>query len=280
MKKIRVFFVCFLAFLFGGSFQSKSYLYENSLPTASTHSVADSALAVAISLQKKLLAPVPDTTRPHKYVYLTIDDAPMRGSQYIDSVIQAKQVKTSIFFVGSMLKGSRTFQKNYDRLSQNPYVEACNHSYSHANHQYASYYQEPQKVMDDIYLNQTELQLSNAIVRLPGRNTWQLGKRSRSESKPAGEAAKLLADNGYQVFGWDIEWGYEKDGTPTQTVDELMARIEEAQQLAKTFTKNHVIVLMHDQMFKQVHKDKSLEALIDQLNAHNYTFRYLCEYPH
>ncbi|MDL2306104.1 polysaccharide deacetylase family protein, partial [Bacteroides sp. OttesenSCG-928-D19] len=74
---------------------------------------------------------------PKKYIYLTIDDAPLNGSRYIDSVIAATQVKTSIFMVGNPIHGSGRFKKYHEMLKENRHIELYNHSYSHANHKYA-----------------------------------------------------------------------------------------------------------------------------------------------
>lgn len=216
-----------------------------------------------------------------KCIYLTIDDAPLKGSEYIDSVILAEKVKTNLFLVGKTIHGSKRFLSNFNQYKKNPYIEIYNHSYSHANNRYADFYKNPEGVLADFEKIQTEFELQYKIARLPGRNLWQLGERKKNYQQSGATSADLLAKNGYKVFGWDIEWGYDsKSYIPTSTIDELVAEIESAYHASnKTFTRNHVIVLMHNQMFMEVSEKNDLGLLIRKLKENNYTFEYLTSYP-
>lgn len=218
---------------------------------------------------------------PKKYIYLTIDDAPLNGSRYIDSVITEMRVKTSIFMVGNPIHGSGRFKKYHEMLKENRYVELYNHSYSHANHRYANYYKNSELVAADFEKNRAEFNLRHYIARLPGRNLWQLGSRTKNYRQTGAEAAALLAENGYKIFGWDVEWKYDpKDYSPQQTIDELIDEIENICQASSgAFTPNHVVLLMHDQMFAKRTEENDLAKLIKKLQEHNYTFEYLSDYP-
>src|SRR5262245_11008871 len=90
---------------------------------------------------------------PIKYIYLTFDDGPINGSENIDSVVLAERLKISVFLVGVQAETSRKFVAYYKMYEQNPFVEAYNHSYSHGNNKYASFYSDPQNVLTDIQKN-------------------------------------------------------------------------------------------------------------------------------
>jgi hypothetical protein len=164
-------------------------------------------------------------------------------------------------------------------LKENRYIELYNHSYSHANHKYAKYYQNPEQVASDFEKNRTDFNLRHYIARLPGRNLWQLGDRKRNYKQTGSEAAALLAEKGYKIFGWDVEWKYDpKDNSPLQTIDELVDEIENSYHNG-TFTANHVVVLMHDQMFGKITGENDLAGLIKKLREREFTFEYLSDYP-
>ena len=214
---------------------------------------------------------------PGKYIYLTIDDAPLNGSKYIDSVISATKVKTNIFMVGGPIHGSGKFKNYHEMLKKNRHIELYNHSYSHANHKYAGYYKDPEQVVSDFEKNMTEFDLRHHIARLPGRNLWQLGERKKNYRQTGSEAAALLAEKGYKIFGWDVEWKYNaKDNSPQQTIDELIEEIENA---SATFTPNHIVLLMHDQMFGKTNDNNDLAKLIQKLRENDFSFEYLSDYP-
>lgn len=238
-----------------------------------------SAIALADSVSKKQDLVPGDSLPPAKYIYLTIDDAPLNGSRYIDSIVFKTRVKTSIFMVGNPIHGSLRFERYHKMLKKNPYIELYNHSYSHANHRYASYYKNPEQVVADFERNQSEFNLVTRIARLPGRNLWQLGERTKNYKQTGAEAAAQLSEKGYKVFGWDVEWKYNTtDYAPAQTVDELIMEIDSISH-AGTFTPNHIVLLMHDQMFAKSNDKNNLETLIEKLKTAGYTFEYLRSYP-
>lgn len=222
-----------------------------------------------------------DSLSPRKYIYLTIDDAPLNGSAYIDSIIRVEKVKTNLFMVGNSIHGSYRFRKYHEQYEKNPYVEIYNHSYSHANNRYAAYYKNPANVLADFEKNRTDFKVEHKIARLPGRNLWQVGERKKNYRQTGATSSALLVENGYKVFGWDIEWEYNpKDYTPVQSIDELVEEIELLFEGASpTFTANHVVLLMHDQMFTKVNDGNDLGLLIRKLREYGYRFEYLRDYP-
>ncbi len=217
---------------------------------------------------------------PGKHIYLTIDDAPLNGTAYIDSIARSTQIKTSIFMVGNGIDGSHRFRRYYNELKVNPFIEIYNHSYSHAQNKYAQYYTHPETVLEDFEKNQTAFQIQHKIARLPGRNLWCIGERQKNMKQSGSTSAELLAEKGYQVFGWDIEWNYNpKDYTPKQSIDELVDEIEKMMNASRTFTSDHIVLLMHSQMFGKINDHNDLGALINKLVELGYMFDYLSSYP-
>ena len=231
--------------------------------------ISDTITVAAVVEEKK------DSLRPRKYIYLTIDDAPLNGSAYIDSIISLEKVKTSLFVVGNPINGSKRFRKYYEAFRKNPYIEIYNHSYSHANNRYANYYKNPESVLADFERNQSEFDISHKIARLPGRNLWIVGERKKNCRQTGTTSAELLVENGYEVFGWDVEWNYGNDYTPKQSVDELMKEIEDICNSSMAFTSNHVVLLIHNQMFGKINDKNDLQELIVKLKESDFTFEYL-----
>ncbi|NDW09777.1 polysaccharide deacetylase family protein [Dysgonomonas sp. 520] len=236
---------------------------------------------------------IPDTVATHitkekqntdnqakKCIYLTIDDAPLNGSVYIDSVVTAEEIKTNIFLVGNPIDCSGKFRRYHEILQKNSHIEIYNHSYSHANNRYSDYYKNPKQVLEDFNKNQSDFGISHKIARLPGRNLWQLGERKKNCNQTGSTSAELISNDGYQIFGWDVEWNYDaKDYTPKQGIDELIAEINKLYESSRTFTANHVVLLMHDQMFAKVDAKNNLAELIIKLKENGYTFEHLSSYP-
>lgn len=247
--------------------------------TASTALVNDTVPTISLDVIEQEDTQV-DAHRPQKYIYLTIDDAPLNGSEYIDSIIGDTKIKTNIFLVGNSINGSHRFRKYYNLMKENPYIAIYNHSYSHADNKYTQYYKSPEKVLNDFETNQTNFNINHKIARLPGRNLWQIGERKKNYKQTGATSAKLLAQHGYRIFGWDIEWHYNpKDNTPKQTIEELVEEIEEIYNKSLAFTSNHIVLLMHDQMFAKTNEHNDLKKLINQLQERDYVFEYLSEYP-
>jgi peptidoglycan/xylan/chitin deacetylase (PgdA/CDA1 family) len=216
-----------------------------------------------------------------KYIYFTFDDGPLHGSENIDSVILSERLKISVFLVGEHVEKSPQLDKYYKMYEQNPFVEAYNHSYTHANLKYELYYRNPENVLADIRKNEQLLNLKFKIVRLPGRNMWRIGDRKRDDQVSGSSAADLLAKNGYKIFGWDLEWQHnDKNGIPVQTVDEMIKEIDSRIEGGHTFTKDHIVILLHDQMFEKSWEKSELKQLIDKLRTREYyIFEHIRFYP-
>ena len=241
-----------------------------------------SAIITSFKLHPKQAFPSKINPLSHlKYIYLTFDDGPLNGSENIDNVILAERLKMSVFLVGENTERSKLLDNYYGLYEQNPFVETYNHSFTHAHGKYELFYKNPQNVLQDIQKNEQLLNLHYKIVRLPGRNMWRIGNRSKDDIESGSAAAYLLSKNGYKIYGWDIEWQHNaKAGTPIQSVDEMVKEIEYRLESGNTFTKDHIVILVHDEMFQKKWEESELKQLIDKLRTHeNYVFEHIRFYP-
>lgn len=221
---------------------------------------------------------------PVRYIYLTFDDGPLEGSEHIDSVVLQERLKISVFLVGQLVMQNKKLQAYLEEYKTNPYIETYNHSYTHAGGKYKKFYSKPVSVLADIQQDEAALGLHYRIVRLPGRNIWRTGKRRKDDpatGTSGSAAADTLAEHGYKVIGWDTEWRHHpSDGTPVQTVDEMVRDIETRLETGNTFTKDHIVILIHDEMFRKTWEESELKQLIDKLRLHeNYVFEHVRFYP-
>lgn len=215
-----------------------------------------------------------------KYVYLTFDDGPLAGSENIDRIVRAEQIKITVFVVGKAMETSKRLQEYFSLYEKNPYIEVYNHSFSHANNHYAQYYKNPQGVLDDIIKNETQLRLQQKIVRLPGANLWRVGTRKRGGGKKYGPTADLLAAKGYTLVGWDLEWEHNsKTGAPVQSVAAMAEQIATLFETKKLFTPGHLVLLLHDEMFRKNWEENELKQLIAALKQKGYILEHLRHYP-
>ncbi len=221
-----------------------------------------------------------DSTSP-RYIYLTFDDGPLIGSQAIDSIATAKQIKVNAFVVGKHAGMSKKLQKYFQRYMDNPYVDIYNHSFTHANNKFNVFYSHPQQAFEDFEKNENTLGLSHKIVRLPGRNIWFFNDRKRIDLESGASTADILYMNGYKIMGWDVEWKINGlTGKPVESVSQIYRRMCNRLNNGTTFSKNNVVLLMHDDMFQNKKGQKLLSDLIDSLKTHpNYKFEHMREYP-
>lgn len=221
------------------------------------------------------------SNQDRKYIYLTFDDGPLNGSENIDSVILAEKLKISVFLVGRQVLKNRSMETYFKYYEDNPYIDEYNHSFSHANNEYQKFYSNTASVVADIEKNQDTLKLPFKIVRLPGRNMWRLDGRKKNDEISGAAAADTIALLGYKVIGWDIEWRHDdKTGAPLQSAVQIKNKIDTLLNEGKTFTPGNIVVLLHDQMFKEKWEESELKTLIDSLRANsNYVFEQIRFYP-
>lgn len=216
-----------------------------------------------------------------KHVYLTFDDGPLIGSSAIESIATDKGVKINVFLVGRHARMSKRLEEDFQRYLSNPLVESYNHSYTHANHRYQSFYNNPDNAFADFEKAQAEMGLTHKVARLPGRNIWRFGDVSRSDGNSGMSTAEMLFNEGYKVFGWDVEWRINgRTGEPVQTVEQTYRSIVSFMSNNYALYPNNVVLLMHDDMFQNDKGQKLLIELIDKLQQHpDYHFEFMTDYP-
>jgi len=78
-----------------------------------------------------------------------------------------------------------------------------------------------------------------------------------------------------------VEWQHDaKTGEPLQSVDKMVSMIERKLDSNETVRPRRVVVLLHDEMFRNGREDTELKQLIEKLKAKsNYRFDHLSNYP-
>lgn len=218
--------------------------------------------------------------KKEKYVYLTFDDGPLTGSHHVNEVATDKGVKISAFLIGvhALNRLGREYLKAY---KENPLVECYNHSYSHADHRYKLFYSNPEKAYHDFLKSQEELKLDYKIVRLPGRNVWAFDDVRVLDNIQSGFTADSLHNNGFKVFGWDVEWKLNQTtGVADLPVEELFEKIKMLMDSKKSLYPNNVVLLTHDNMFMSEYGKQQLEELIAMIQEKtDYKFEHMSKYP-
>ena len=232
-----------------------------------------------VSNRASALEPLQDTTT--RYIYLTFDDGPLDGSEDIDDAVTKENIKINVFVVGQHAQSTEKMRRYYQLYLNNPLIEVGNHSFSHAHNQYEKFYENPQNVLQDFLKCQEQLKIPNKYARQPGRNQWRLKDTAINDVRSGSQSADLLYKNGFKVFGWDIEWQHDsKTGTPVQTVDDMIEIIEKRLNEKKTVRPGHLVLLSHDEMFRNGWEESELKQLIEKLKAKgNYRLEHLSKYP-
>lgn len=220
----------------------------------------------------------PDTV---KTIYLTFDDGPLIGTDNVVEILNQLGLPATMFVVGKHTQADGEMRQAFLTAYNDPLLQISSHSFSHANNKYKFFYQNPQGVLDDFNKNDGLLQLTNKDIRLPGRNTWRVGGRKRNDpAAKSQEAADLLQQNGYSIYGWDIEWQHHGNASPTQSVAQMLSMIKYAiKDSTRCFTPYKLVLLSHDQMFAEKENKAKLVELLTALKAEGYRFSLIKNYP-
>ncbi|MGA9238729.1 polysaccharide deacetylase family protein [Robiginitalea sp.] len=213
-----------------------------------------------------------------KYVYLTFDDGPLEGSEKIDDAIRIEKVPITVLLVGRHAEAQPHYLELY---KENDHIEVGNHSYSHARNHYSKFYFNPEGVLDDFLKSHEIIGAEDRVARLPGRNMWRIGPQKKDDIPSGSEAADLLAENGFDIYGWDMEWFHDpKTAEPVGSAEEVFHQIEHHLDRGRTFTRDHLILLCHDEMFREDWEESELKKLIELLKTReDYEFARLKHYP-
>lgn len=249
-------------------------------PTDSASIINDSLLAVA-ERERKALEKLPKTVidSNSKVIYLTFDDGPLSPTPFLTQIINEKQIKICEFAVGKHAKGNKQFMAHLDAMKRNPYIEVHNHSYCHANSHYKQYYSAPSTAAKDIMDNESIIGTNTKIVRMPGRDIWATPNIRRGWKQSGGKTAAILLENGFRVYGWDMEWEHYGSTLPKRSPEQLVAQIDDMFARRAMQTPNHLIFLGHDEMLMKEKGRTDLRLILDMLKQRGYIFEFISHYP-
>jgi hypothetical protein len=215
-----------------------------------------------------------------KYIYLSFDDGPLKGTSNCIDICTNERVPATFFEVGMHQAKTAFTKKLYTQIYKNDSLFVlANHSYTHANSEYIYFYHHPQMAFNDFIKAKNKLNFKNNIARLPGNNAW-----NTSHIKNASNLVKPLVNKldsaGFNLIGWDVEWKFNKYGKPLTSPQYVANLIDSAFFHNETRTKNHLVLLMHDYMFGSSADSLKLVKMIRMLKANsNYELRKLSQYP-
>ncbi len=219
-----------------------------------------------------------DTSK--KYIYLTFDDGPQHGTVACFDLCKKLQVKSTFFMVG--LHASSENLRNIVREIDNNYPRTllANHSISHAKNKYHSFYLHDSAAVEDLFLAQKMLRVPFKIIRLPGSNSWLINSRMRTEPL-AKNVCKRMDSTGFNIIGWDLEWNFSPiTANPVQSADAMVENVKQKLEHNHLYTANHLVILMHDRMFRNPNYTDSLNKFISTLQKDtNYIFETVDHYP-
>jgi len=222
---------------------------------------------VTVKYNKKYHKPTPiHKPKPnYKYsVFLTSDDGPLVGSKNLNQLVLDYEFPLTVFLVGKPMSEDSALKANLESYKNNPYILIGNHSFAHASFHYIRFYKDSEGVVADFSKNKEYINITSKLARLPGRNVWYLNENSqKGDRKNALKGAqKLASELNYKTFGWDYELRHNGKGKILKTAQEHYKKIKELLKSGKTYTKNQIVILMHDQMFTNDKSSKVLGELI------------------
>ena len=178
-------------------------------------------------------------------IYVTIDDGPSPASFYFNNIAMTDSVYLTMFVIGDSVFKNTSHRIFFNLYRLNPFIETGNHSFSHANGHYQQYYKNAQMVLADFIMNADSLHLNNKIARLPGRNTWRINGKARTDLTDADSAADGLRLQGYSTVGWDIEWKMNLDSSHSiEDAGEVINKIDRMARKKKfVYSKQHCTAL-------------------------------------
>lgn len=220
-----------------------------------------------------------DSTK--QYIYLTFDDGPQHGTVTCFDLCKQQGIKATFFMVG-LHAAQKTDGKKIVAMIKEGYPQflLANHSYTHARDKYAYFYHHPAMAEQDFFQAQDSLHIPYRIIRLPGNSAWadSSGVKASGLVMPV---TRRLDSAGYNVIGWDLEWGFHhSDARPVQSPEQLAREIDSAFAKHKTHRLNHLVVLTHDRMFQRPDDAQSLGRFISLLKKNpRYVFETIDHYP-
>ena len=222
---------------------------------------------------------IPDD--PNKrYIYLTFDDGPNKGTENLLKIINKYQIPVTSFIVGKHAYDSKTQAKNLKELENHELVELANHSYSHAENKYSEFYKNPGKVVHDFNRAKDSIKFKNKYARTPGRNIWRTSDINNTDIKSSKTAADELQRTGYLLVGWDLEWKPDNTMKLKGSHQQMAKRVDSIFFNDLEKTSRHLVFLTHDQYLQDDDSVRELDLFISGLqNSNRFEFRKISDYP-
>ena len=222
---------------------------------------------------------VPDD--PNKrYIYLTFDDGPNRGTKNLLKITNKYQIPITAFVVGKHAYDSKTQAKELKELENDKLVEIANHSYTHALNRYSEFYKNPENVIHDFDRARDSLKFKNKYARTPGRNIWRTTNINKTDIKTSKVAADELQRSGYTLVGWDLEWKPDNSMKLKGSHKDMAKRVDSIFFNDLEKTSRHLVFLTHDQYLQDDDSVRELDLFISGLqNSNRFEFRKISDYP-
>ncbi len=218
-----------------------------------------------------------------KVLFLTFDDGPVRGTANLLRILKEEGVKATLFSIGERIE---KHPKLFHKALATPEVLVANHTYSHANNHYRRFYTgKTLNVVNDIDRAQ-KLIGGPRYLRLAGRDVWRLPDLKRNDwainvAQRNKEIAKYdaLANRGYFIYGWDIEWGFSHTTQkPLFGGAEMARRVEALYRSGKTAQKGKVVLLAHDYMWRTASSARQLRLFLQIMKEQGWHFETVDQY--
>lgn len=237
--------------------------------------------AAIVQQIRTITAAVLKKVSPKKKIYITFDDGPNRGTLNVLQVVKEENIPVSFFIVGKHVFDSPQQTATWEQLKADTAIALCNHSYTHALNRYTKFYEDPEGVVSDFKKSQEQLQFTNNVARMPGRNAWRIDSIDVTDIKQSGAAIDSVHKAGFAVMGWDIEWSFDhKTMAPDTATSILLRRIQNLLDAETTKTPGHLVLLAHDQAFQKDEDIQKLHAFLQELKSNmGYEFVLASEYP-
>ncbi|RBQ30856.1 hypothetical protein CRU92_10075 [Arcobacter sp. FW59] len=221
-----------------------------------------------------------------KIALLTFDDGPIRATKNILKVVKEESIPVTMFFIGYQVENANNI---YKKVLKESNITIANHTYSHANNRYREFYSNPTSVLEDIKKSNSLMsknEKSILPVRLAGRNVFRLPEIKVNDFAISKEQTNIetvayddIFNEGFHIYGWDLEWEYDVDGEPKQTPEQIFYSMEKIYKSKLTIKENKVILLMHDIMFSSHFEgEENLKTLITLLKNSGWSFESIENY--
>lgn len=274
-RKYRIFLFIGSVLIFASLLSCKQYRDE-----INTENYVEAARLV-IREKHKTIADSLARLKPKKKIYLTFDDGPNKGTGNVLKTVKEEKIPVSFFVVGKHVFDSPSQGKTFQELKSDSLIEICNHSYTHAFNHYSKYYHHPEDVVKDFQRNKEALSLISQVARMPGRNAWRIDTVIHTDIQSSRSAIDSVNNAGFMVMGWDIEWIFDhKTLEPFPDTDLLLRQIQNMLEASTTKIPGHLVLLAHDQSFRNESDIEKLRYFIEQLKGNpDYELLLASNYP-